>query len=213
MLCKSHMLCTVFARWWTWNICYSWALLWRPQITKISEGCCMLCLESPQYLHCMQCYPSSSPACLEPVWKQEALVGPDMHLPQLRARFLLSASVHAAGPKEVRSACLPLLWSFQACPLGHWELPPTYAVHCRDIMIEIGMACDGGKDSLSMAATAGGEVVMAPGNLVVSSYVGCPDITQVRSYPASHLHLLSLSAGPPNPAGLQLLQPMHHCCA
>ena len=33
-------------------------------------------------------------------------------------------------------------------------------------MLELGLACDGGKDSLSMAANAGGEVVMAPGNLV-----------------------------------------------
>ncbi|GAX81039.1 hypothetical protein CEUSTIGMA_g8474.t1 [Chlamydomonas eustigma] len=49
----------------------------------------------------------------------------------------------------------------------------------KDVMISLGMACDGGKDSLSMAAAAGGETVMAPGNLVVSAYVGCPDITQV----------------------------------
>jgi phosphoribosylformylglycinamidine (FGAM) synthase-like enzyme len=50
---------------------------------------------------------------------------------------------------------------------------------CRDAMIELECACDGGKDSLSMAAAAGGETVMAPGNLVVSAYVGCPDITKV----------------------------------
>lgn len=52
---------------------------------------------------------------------------------------------------------------------------------CRDAMIELECACDGGKDSLSMAAAAGGETVMAPGNLVVSAYVGCPDVTKVRS--------------------------------
>ena len=40
------------------------------------------------------------------------------------------------------------------------------------------VACDGGKDSLSMAASAGGETVMAPGNLVISAYVTCPDITK-----------------------------------
>lgn len=32
------------------------------------------------------------------------------------------------------------------------------AVALRDAMIELGLACDGGKDSLSMAASAGGEV-------------------------------------------------------
>ena len=56
-----------------------------------------------------------------------------------------------------------------------WEA----ATALRDAMIAIGVACDGGKDSLSMAAVAGGETVMAPGNLVVSAYVGCPDVTAV----------------------------------
>lgn len=57
----------------------------------------------------------------------------------------------------------------------------------RDAMLELGLACDGGKDSLSMAASAGGETVMAPGNLVVSAYVGCPDITlTVRCDTDSH---------------------------
>ncbi len=32
------------------------------------------------------------------------------------------------------------------------------AVALRDDMIALGLACDGGKDSLSMAAAAGGEV-------------------------------------------------------
>ena len=44
-------------------------------------------------------------------------------------------------------------------------------------MIELGIGTDGGKDSLSMAAQAGGQVVKAPGNLVISAYVTCPDIT------------------------------------
>ncbi|XP_024542306.1 probable phosphoribosylformylglycinamidine synthase, chloroplastic/mitochondrial [Selaginella moellendorffii] len=51
------------------------------------------------------------------------------------------------------------------------------AVALRDAMIELEVAIDGGKDSLSMAAQAGGETVKAPGNLVISAYVTCPDIT------------------------------------
>ncbi|KMT18055.1 hypothetical protein BVRB_2g032480 [Beta vulgaris subsp. vulgaris] len=47
-----------------------------------------------------------------------------------------------------------------------------------EVMIELGIAIDGGKDSLSMAANAGGEVVKAPGNLVISAYVTTPDITK-----------------------------------
>ena len=43
-------------------------------------------------------------------------------------------------------------------------------------MIELGIACDGGKDSVSMVASAGQEKVKAPGNLVISVYAPCPDI-------------------------------------
>ncbi|KAK8444899.1 hypothetical protein SEVIR_9G223800v4 [Setaria viridis] len=50
-------------------------------------------------------------------------------------------------------------------------------VALADCMVELGIAIDGGKDSLSMAAQCDGEVVKAPGNLVISAYVTCPDIT------------------------------------
>ena len=47
-----------------------------------------------------------------------------------------------------------------------------------DVMERVGVAVDGGKDSLSMAARVGGEqTVKAPGTLVVSAYAPCPDIT------------------------------------
>ncbi|CAJ0578821.1 unnamed protein product, partial [Mesorhabditis spiculigera] len=46
---------------------------------------------------------------------------------------------------------------------------------------ECGIAIDGGKDSLSMAAKAGGELVKAPGTLVLSAYAPCTDITKVVS--------------------------------
>src|SRR5512135_994229 len=57
------------------------------------------------------------------------------------------------------------------------------AAAMRDIMIECGMAVDGGKDSLSMAARVSkpdgsGETVKSPGTLVISAYVTCPDITK-----------------------------------
>ncbi|GFR89892.1 phosphoribosylformylglycinamidine synthase-like, partial [Elysia marginata] len=45
-----------------------------------------------------------------------------------------------------------------------------------NFMQGVGVGVDGGKDSLSMAARVSGEVVKAPGTLVISSYVGCPDI-------------------------------------
>ena len=58
------------------------------------------------------------------------------------------------------------------------------AVALRDILIELGIAIDGGKDSLSMAAkvpAARGEteIVKGPGSLVISAYATCPDITKI----------------------------------
>lgn len=47
------------------------------------------------------------------------------------------------------------------------------------LMKELGIAIDGGKDSLSMAARIGKDVVKAPGTLVVSCYAPCPDIRRV----------------------------------
>ncbi|MCI0468467.1 MAG: phosphoribosylformylglycinamidine synthase subunit PurQ, partial [Nitrospirae bacterium] len=53
----------------------------------------------------------------------------------------------------------------------------------RDIMLELGIAVDGGKDSLSMAArvihpSGKTETVKSPGALVISAYAPCPDITK-----------------------------------
>ncbi|MBI4691654.1 MAG: phosphoribosylformylglycinamidine synthase [Nitrospirae bacterium] len=58
------------------------------------------------------------------------------------------------------------------------------AVALRDIMLELGIAIDGGKDSLSMAAKVfkkdgATETVKSPGTLVISAYATCPDVTQV----------------------------------
>lgn len=49
----------------------------------------------------------------------------------------------------------------------------------RDLMVRLGIAVDGGKDSLSMATRVGDEVVKSPRELVVSAYATVPDITRV----------------------------------
>jgi len=49
----------------------------------------------------------------------------------------------------------------------------------RDLMIQLGMAVDGGKDSLSMATRVGEEIVKSPRELVISAYATMPDITKV----------------------------------
>ncbi|XP_003747373.1 phosphoribosylformylglycinamidine synthase [Galendromus occidentalis] len=46
-----------------------------------------------------------------------------------------------------------------------------------DTMAALGIAVDGGKDSLSMAARVGSETVKSPGTIVVSCYAPSPDIT------------------------------------
>ncbi len=45
-----------------------------------------------------------------------------------------------------------------------------------ELMQEIGMAIDGGKDSLSMATKVEGELVKSPRQLVISTYAAVPDI-------------------------------------
>ncbi|MCX8118357.1 MAG: phosphoribosylformylglycinamidine synthase [Desulfobacterota bacterium] len=51
----------------------------------------------------------------------------------------------------------------------------------RDLMIRLGIAVDGGKDSLSMAARVGEEIVKSPRQLVISAYATVPDITKVAT--------------------------------
>ncbi|KAL0452842.1 UNVERIFIED_CONTAM: putative phosphoribosylformylglycinamidine synthase, chloroplastic/mitochondrial [Sesamum latifolium] len=71
-------------------------------------------------------------------------------------------------------------WQLDVCSETGWRGAAMYdaAIALSEAMIELGIAIDGGKDSLSMAAHASGEVVKAPGNLVISTYVTCPDITK-----------------------------------
>lgn len=69
-------------------------------------------------------------------------------------------------------------WMYAAKLEGEGAAMYDAAMALSEAMIELGIAIDGGKDSLSMAAHASGEVVKAPGNLVISVYVTCPDITK-----------------------------------
>ena len=66
----------------------------------------------------------------------------------------------------------------------------------RDLMIELGMAVDGGKDSLSMATRVGEETVKSPRQLVISAYAAVPDIckkiTPDIKEPGSCLYLIEL---------------------
>ncbi|CAG4937766.1 unnamed protein product [Colias eurytheme] len=76
---------------------------------------------------------------------------------------------------------------------GNWMWPGktgtqggTLVIACKALtvaMAELGVAVDGGKDSLSMCASVEGKTVQSPGTLVISTYAPCPDIT-VKIEPA-----------------------------
>lgn len=74
-------------------------------------------------------------------------------------------------------------WMWAAKLEGEGPLMYAAAEAMSSMMITLGIALDGGKDSLSMAARTvnetdnQNEVVKCPGALVISSYASCPDVT------------------------------------
>ena len=81
----------------------------------------------------------------------------------------------------------------------------------RDAMISVGMAVDGGKDSLSMATRVGSETVKSPRQLVISAYAAMSDITRVLTpdlkYPGeSNLLFIDLAYGRNRLGGSALAQ-------
>jgi len=82
-------------------------------------------------------------------------------------------------------------WMWAAKLPGEGAMLYDAAVALSAVLLELGIAIDGGKDSLSMAAVAPGpdgkdELVKAPGALVVSAYVTCPDITKTVTPDLKH---------------------------
>jgi phosphoribosylformylglycinamidine synthase len=67
-------------------------------------------------------------------------------------------------------------WMYAAKLSGEGAKMWDACVAMRDSLMQLGVGIDGGKDSLSMAAKVGSEVVKAPGELVLTCYVTCPDI-------------------------------------
>ncbi|AGF77805.1 phosphoribosylformylglycinamidine synthase, single chain form [Desulfocapsa sulfexigens DSM 10523] len=80
-----------------------------------------------------------------------------------------------------------------------------------DAMIAVGMAVDGGKDSLSMATMVGDETVKSPRELVISAYAAMSDITAVvtpdlKRAGASSLLFIDLGNGKNRLGGSALAQ-------
>jgi phosphoribosylformylglycinamidine synthase len=74
-------------------------------------------------------------------------------------------------------------WMWAAKLPGEGAALYDAAVALKEILTQLGIAIDGGKDSLSMAArvpseSGEDETVKAPGELTISAYVTCPDVTK-----------------------------------
>eukprot|EP00002_Diphylleia_rotans_P016220 TRINITY_DN3153_c0_g1_i1.p1 TRINITY_DN3153_c0_g1~~TRINITY_DN3153_c0_g1_i1.p1 ORF type:complete len:1316 (-),score=324.54 TRINITY_DN3153_c0_g1_i1:347-4294(-) len=77
-------------------------------------------------------------------------------------------------------------WMWAAKLPGEGALLYDACKAMSDAMIALGIAIDGGKDSLSMAARTKDEVIKAPGTLVVSCYNSCYDITKTVTPDIKH---------------------------
>ena len=102
-------------------------------------------------------------------------------------------------------------WMWAAKTPGEGAALYDGATALRDLMVSLGIAADGGKDSLSMAARVGDEVVKAPGQVVISAYASMPDITRVvtpdiKRPGESRLMLLDLAPGKNRLGGSALAQ-------
>jgi phosphoribosylformylglycinamidine synthase len=81
----------------------------------------------------------------------------------------------------------------------------------RDLMIQMGIAVDGGKDSLSMATRIGDDVVKSPRELVISAYATMPDITKavtpdIKNPGHSQLIFIDIAGGKARLGGSALAQ-------
>jgi phosphoribosylformylglycinamidine synthase len=102
-------------------------------------------------------------------------------------------------------------WMWAAKQPGEGAALYDGAVALRDLMIALGIPADGGKDSLSMAARVGQEIVKAPGQVVISAYASMPDVTKavtpdIKRPGESCLLLLDLAPGKNRLGGSALAQ-------
>jgi len=85
------------------------------------------------------------------------------------------------------------------------------ALAMSELMVELGIAVDGGKDSLSMAAKVNQEIVKSPSELVVSAYAPVPNINKIitpdlKNPGQSNLWLIDLGQGNHRLGGSALAQ-------
>lgn len=134
--------------------------------------------------------------------------------PQAGARMAVGEALTNIGwalISDLRDIKCSVNWMWAAKLPGEGPLLYDAATAIRDLMINLGIAADGGKDSLSMAAKVGQEIVKAPGQMVISAYASMPDITKVvtpdlKQSGKSKLMLLDLAPGKNRLGGSALAQ-------
>ena len=77
--------------------------------------------------------------------------------------------------EDVKSSC-NWMWAAKLEDEGSRMYSTCHAL-C-ECLKKIGVSIDGGKDSLSMAAKVGEEIVRSPGEVTLTAYAFCPDITK-----------------------------------
>jgi phosphoribosylformylglycinamidine synthase len=102
-------------------------------------------------------------------------------------------------------------WMWAAKYEGEGARMYEAAVAIKDMMSELGIAVDGGKDSISMAARVDKENVKAPGEIVISGYATMPDVLKkvtpdIKRPGQSKLILLDLANGKNRLGGSALAQ-------
>ncbi len=116
-----------------------------------------------------------------------------------------------AGVKSIDTIKCAVNWMWAAKLEGEGAEMYGAATALRDLMVDVGVAADGGKDSLSMAAKVDDEIVKAPGQMVVSGYAFVPDIEKVitpdlKQPGESSLLFIDLSGGQNRMGGSALAQ-------
>ncbi len=114
---------------------------------------------------------------------------------------------HLADPGRIKCSAN---WMWAPKLPGEGAALYDAAAAMRDAMVAVGMAVDGGKDSLSMATMVGGETVKSPRQLVISAYAAVADIglgvTPDLKGAGAALYLIDLGGGHSRLGGSALAQ-------
>lgn len=119
-----------------------------------------------------------------------------------------------AGISDLGHIKCSVNWMWPAKLPGEGAALMEAAKAISELMKAVGIAADGGKDSISMAAKVGDEIVKAPPQVVISAYGTMPDITKVitpdiKQPGKSRLMFIDISGGSDRMGGSALAQTLN----